>query len=767
MAQPVAAVQAMRIYFIAGLAVFAAAFFGHTGPAAAQIQTYVYSGPAFNVAFCETLLFTSPPCTSGAITASFTVNGVTSGYSGGVSASQVVQWSISSNSIMGSLGTGNYLNPGATGLTLTNGQVTASSFDAKTALGTGTDINSNGANEDAASYNNGISYVYQGFVQTPPYGIWFSPKSLGIACARPGAASCGEPIDLGSGNVFDQVTDYETVGQNKLSLIRYYNSMTTPNTYATCMGTNWRTNYDRYLHIINPSAILGVVAERPDGSFVNFTSNSGTYTPDSDVDLKLTLSGSTWTLTDQNDNSEIYFTSGSEGVLQSITQRNGYKQALTYSHGQIAFVSDSYARTLTFGYSSGLRSTVSTPEFTSGLTYSYVNFSSAATNLLSTVTYNTSPNTHQTYLYENTSYPYALTGITDENGNRYATWGYDSNGRGILSELSGAVNYTSVSYDDTTGNRIVKGPLGIVETYKFTPMQGVPKVTEIDRAANSPVAAATETIRYDANGYRNSLTDWNGNNTSWTNNSHGLPTQITFASATTNKQVSNLTYDLSWPHLPHTISTTGLNANFTYDSSGNKLTEKLTDTTSQSLPYSTNGTTRTWTYTYNRTGQVLTAKLPRTDVTAKTTYAYAGGTTGGTLLSITDALSHVTNVKTATGGGRPKKITDQNGIQTTLSWTLRNWLSSSVLNTSAGNLTTSLTYDSAGNLTKTTLPDGSYIATGYDNAHRPTSITNALGESQGITYDSAGDVTQTLWKALAHAAHIVRTNTYDQLNRLS
>ena len=162
-------------------------------------------------------------------------------------------------------------------------------------------------------------------------------------CAQPGAASCGEPIDLGSGNVFDQVTDYETAGQNKLSLIRYYNSMATPDTYATGMGTNWRTNYDRYLHIINPSAIYGVEAERPDGQVINFTSSSGTYTPDSDVDLKLTVSGSTWTLTDQNDNSEIYFTSGSEGVLQSITQRNKYTQALTYSHGQIAFVSDSYS----------------------------------------------------------------------------------------------------------------------------------------------------------------------------------------------------------------------------------------------------------------------------------------------------------------------------------------------------------------------------------------------------------------------------------------
>ena len=141
---------------------------------------------------------------------------------------------------------------------------------------------------------------------------------------------------------------------------------------------------------------------------------------------------------------------------------------------------------------------MSTPEFTSGLTYSYVNFSSAGDQLLSTVTYATSPATHQTYLYENANYPYALTGITDENGNRYATWGYDATGRGILSQLSGAVNYTSVYYDDTTGNRVVKGPLGIVETYKFTPLQGVPKVTEIDRAANSPVASATETFAYDS-----------------------------------------------------------------------------------------------------------------------------------------------------------------------------------------------------------------------------------------------------------------------------
>jgi hypothetical protein len=607
MSEPVTAEQAPRDgwrHLLVMLAMVAVGFLAQPDPAAAQVQTYDYTGPAFSIPDCETLYSTSPPCTNGSITASFTLTGVTDNFTGTIPISQVSAWSMTASGV-GSMsdGSSGVTLTGGVGFGFTNGQILSWGPSGQISpSGAFFEIETTSTHDYGYNYAGaGIGFIGIGYVlDNPPTGHWSNPKSFGIACARQssGAVPCGEPIDLGSGNVFDQVTDYETAGQNKLSLIRYYNSLETTGTYATGMGVGWRTNYDRYLHIINPAAIVGVVAERPDGQQVSFTSNSGTYTPDSDVDLKLTVSGTTWTLTDQNDNSEIYFTSGSEGVLQSITQRNKYTQALTRSHGQIAYVSDSYSRKLTFGYSSGLLTTVSTPEFTSGLTYSYVNFSSTGTNLLQTVTYATSPSTHQTYLYENTSFPYALTGITDENGNRYATWGYDGTGRGILSELAGAVNYTSVSYDDTTGNRIVKGPLGIVETYKFTPLQGVPKVTEIDRAANSPVAAASETFAYDSNGYRSSLTDWNGNNTSWTNNSHGLPTQITYASATTNKQTTNITYDFWWPHLKHTVSSNALLEGFTYSSSGNLLTDKLTDKSSQNVPYTTNGQTRTTTYTY-------------------------------------------------------------------------------------------------------------------------------------------------------------------------
>src|SRR5262249_6862635 len=130
---------------------------------------------------------------------------------------------------------------------------------------------------------------------TPPAGTWSNPKSFGIACQnRPGAGTCGEPIDLGSGNVFDSVTDYSTTGQNPLALIRYYNSFSMPDTYAVSMGASWRHNYDRYLHIINPSAIYGVTVERPDGQVISFSSNSGTYTTDTDLDYSLSVAGGTW-----------------------------------------------------------------------------------------------------------------------------------------------------------------------------------------------------------------------------------------------------------------------------------------------------------------------------------------------------------------------------------------------------------------------------------------------------------------------------------------
>ena len=51
-----------------------------------------------------------------------------------------------------------------------------------------------------------------------------------------------------------------------------------------------------------------------------------------------------------------------------------------------------------------------------------------------------SDNPRKTYHYENENFPNHLTGITDENGERYANFSYDEDGRAIVSELGVTTN---------------------------------------------------------------------------------------------------------------------------------------------------------------------------------------------------------------------------------------------------------------------------------------------------------------------------------------
>ena len=159
------------------------------------------------------------------------------------------------------------------------------------------------------------------------------------------------------------------------------------------------------------------------------------------------------------------------------------------------------------------------------------------------------------------------------------------------------------------------------------------KVNEIDRAANSPVASATRTFTYDTNGYLATATDWNGNSTHWTNNSHGLPTSITEAYGAGVARTTTITYDSTWVHKPYTTTKTNVTIDDRYDAThGTLLTHKLTDTTGGS----TNGQTRTWTYTYNATGEMLTATVRRAPARPSRQPTH---TVSGALASITDQLA--------------------------------------------------------------------------------------------------------------------------------
>ncbi|MGH9829251.1 MAG: RHS repeat protein, partial [Blastocatellia bacterium] len=339
----------------------------------------------------------------------------------------------------------------------------------------------------------------------------------------------------------------------------------------------------------------------------------------------------------------------------------------------------------------------------------------------------------------------ALTGIIDENGNRFATWTYVPGTALVLaasSQHAGGADLTKVAYENsiTHGNATVTYPLGLQEVYKNGDPGGS-KIEEIDRLA----PAAVRSFTYDSNGYFASRTDWNGNLTTFVNNARGLLKTITEASGTPLARTTSTAWHPIF-HLPVQITEPNRTTVFTYDANGNVLTKKIT----------AGALTRSFAYTYNATGEVLSATDPRGNVT---NYAYDAQ---GNLTSVTDALGHVTSVTSYDGAGRPLAIIDPNGVTTSLTYDPRGRLTSYMV----GTLKTSYAYDASGNLIRVTLPDDSFLLYTYDQAHRLTKIKDALGNHIAYTLDAAGNRIKE--QAFGHAGLLRQTRSfaYNALNRL-
>jgi len=587
-------------------------------------------------------------------------------------------------------------------------------------------------------------------------------------------------------------------------------------TAAATLGPNWRSNYDAYLQLYPASSPDRVTAERPDGQELLFQlGNDGKWYPDSNEDYTLTQSGSSWTLKGPDDTVEVYGSGGTAGTgnfsyaqgvvftgssgspsnsnaaiaqLSSITLRNGYTRTLSYGSTAalpiatevlilnpaypfsfnittLQSVTDSYGRQLNLAYNSNRLQTVTTPD-NLVLTYGYTAINSSTT-MLTSVGYNTSPATSQQYAYAASAGPSYLTAVTDENGHTSANWTYDSSGRALSSKNGGSLgaNACALTYN-SDGTTTVKNALGVADTYTFQSLVNGSqlKVSQISRAATSTTAAATESFGYDSNGYMSSLLDWNGNETTATNNAQGNPLTITESVSTPIERTTTIAYDSTWTHLPSTITVTGLTRGFSYDGNGNPLTITDTDTTTNSVPYSTNGQARTTQLTWTPTGQLHSVQLPRTDATVKTSFGYDGT---GAMTSITDSLGHTTNVTAHTGGGYPTTVVDPNNVTATLGWDTRLNLNTVTLATTAGNLTTTYTHDAANNLTAVQAPDGSKLTYTLDAANRLTKITDLLNNTINYTLNALGDATQVQIKNPSGTVTWQDTGTFDALGRLT
>lgn len=578
-------------------------------------------------------------------------------------------------------------------------------------------------------------------------------------CAVPQA---GEPIQIATGNMYEEALDYETAGNNMLNFKRYYNSLGDRTTESYMLGVNWRSIYDRYIRLTLANNVLSVVAERPSSQELIFTnSGSGNWNTYSDIDVKLVQTLSGWILTNDDDSVESY---GTNGLLEAIQYRDGYWQVFTYNPSNFLIsVADSFNRSLEFAYQSNLLHTVTTPD---GLILTYGYDSSGATpgvlDRLTSVTYSAPQPTTIHYLYENPALPFALTGVIDEDGNRFTTWTYDSSGRATSSQNGNGADLTTIVYNDNDGSRAVINSLGLTNIYKFAVIQGMSKATEIDRLPTATVPAAKMTYTYDVNGYIASTSDWKTNVTSTVNDIHDQPLSLKEAVGTALARTTTSTWATNF-HLPTQIVGQRKTIGFVYDTNGNMLVKTETDTSTTSTPYATRGESRSWANTFDDFGHLLSTTGPRTDVTATTTYAYDAS---NDLSTVTDALGHVSRIPDYNGSGLPLTIIDANGVQTSLTYDSRNRLLTRTVFAASGNATTGFVYDLAGQLVSITLPDGSFLDYQYDAAHRLQSVTNGLGESIVYTRDPAGNIIQQ--NILNASASIVKTQShvFDELSRM-
>ncbi len=125
--------------------------------------------------------------------------------------------------------------------------------------------------------------------------------------------------------------------------------------------------------------------------------------------MTLTNSGATWTLTGHDDSVETY-------TVSALRVRSTPSRSATATRRRLPILPacslpSAIPTAARFGlsYTSGLLTQVTTPD-SLVLTYGY----NAGGTLLTSVCYNTSPTTSQSYNYTNASFPTALTSITDE-----------------------------------------------------------------------------------------------------------------------------------------------------------------------------------------------------------------------------------------------------------------------------------------------------------------------------------------------------------------
>jgi YD repeat-containing protein len=335
----------------------------------------------------------------------------------------------------------------------------------------------------------------------------------------------GNPVDASNGTKRQVEVDYRSPTNSGLDLIRYYNSAAyTENDYSE-RGVNnfWKNNFQsKFVFLGNNNYVMGK-AIRSNGRVIYFTNDfKEKFNFKGGGHRLAVVNGGGWKIITPEDEVEVY---DGAGRLSSITKPNGNVLTITYQspyNNALLAVSDSYGRSMQFSYVGDNIASVTLPD-QSQIAYQYAFEPYSRYKRFVGVT-NALGKTRQ-YLYEDSRFNWALTGIIDENGSRFSTYVYNTQGQVVGTEHAGGVDkYTLIFGDHYVGTTTPSSQYAysadardVRVSHRFEATQGVYKTafTTYDIPENRGNPHEIK-MGYDANGNKLWRTDKNGNVTSYT-----------------------------------------------------------------------------------------------------------------------------------------------------------------------------------------------------------------------------------------------------------
>lgn len=556
-------------------------------------------------------------------------------------------------------------------------------------------------------------------------------------------ASAGNPILAATREKFRSETDWTDSGPAPLAFVRIYRSAWGSDTVRPSVGLGraWTHNHNIRLSATPSAAPNAVTVTSPEGYVRTFTKAAGasTWSASNSADT-LVLSSGAWTYVRADEDTTFNF--NINGRLLSKVDRNGWTTSYAYdTNNRLTSVQNHFGRAVALAYNSaGQLTNVTTPDGR------VVGYGHDSTGRLSTVTYPDAKT--RSFVYENTSFPYALTGIFDETGARWGTFAYDTQGRAVRTQLAGTIERYQVSYP-SEGSANITDPLGTIRSYNYGTALGKLAIVGGSLPSGTGQADAASRVQ-DGSGLITRETDFKGvqTDTAW-DNARRLPTSITRAVGTPEAQATTTQWHATWA-LPVLVTEAGRSRAYTYDTQGRPLTQVVTHTTAGNK-------TQTTSWTYNPRGLVATETAPNGAVTSYT-YDVAGN-----VLSATNALGHVSSY-TYDSANRMLSQTAPNGLVTAYTWDARDRL---LTQTVGGQQTTTVSYTPFGAIATLTLPTGLSLAYTYDAAHRLTGWSNNRGESGSFTLDAMGNRTGEQILNSTGAIAWTTARTVNNINRLS